>query len=786
MLTWPSPYCPHCVDFAPTFQTLYEFYYTSTPAGNAPKDADFTSFYDFRFADLNCVAYHDLCAQHKVSSWPSTILYEDGEPIVSFRGVKSISVLSAAVEDALEKVKPGTRPAKLDLPEPGDKSSPDAKGNSRPDKASPPAKEQKKDEKAKEADADRPAITSDAPVAPVATTSDTPAETSTSIQKYLIVPFDPPVPEVAKPKSTPNPNGISVPLTAESFQNLVTLTQEPWFVKFYAPWCQHCRTIAPIWEQLAKVMKGRLNIGEVNCDAESRLCKDARLRGYPTFLFFRGGERVEYNGLRGLGDFVQYAEKAVDLANGIQDVDADSFKELEEKEDVIFLYFYDHATTSEDFLALERLTMSLLGRAKLVRTRDPRLYDRFKITTWPRLLVSREGRPTYYTPLTPREMRDTRLLLDWMKSVWLPLVPELNSANAREIMDGKIVVLGILNRENEESFQSAIREMKSAANEWMDKQIQLFQLERQELRDAKQLRIEEAEDRGDERALRNAKNIRIDMNRSGRKEVTFAWVDGAFWQRWIRTTYGIDIKDGDRVIINDEDVSAVQTLSLSPPHTRRRRWTRLTNATEPSVLGPDQHRQPDCAVAHVDPRDHQQGHGEPAQDQAEVHHLFLREDHLRHQGHVHGAPVPQLGLRARHRLWLRVVVPGQVTRATRPLQGRRGRRRPVQGADIGGHVGQRQQGGLESIEQEASRAGSAGSFPFVYNGLSQLGSSVFCSFFFGIRRRRFLGASEGGIGLRCCILIRVHGLGGVCCVWFSRPCWYIVDLEFSGLQDACG
>jgi protein disulfide-isomerase len=121
-------------------------------------------------------------------------------------------------------------------------------------------------------------------------------------------------------------------------------------------------------------------------------------------------------------------------------------------------------------------------------------------------------------------------------------------------MDGRIVVLGILSRDNQDSFQGAIREMKSAAHEWMDKQVQLFQLERQELRDAKQLRIEEAEDRGDHRAARNAKNIRINMDRSDRKEVTFAWVDGAFWQRWIRTTYGIDVKDGDRVIINDEDV----------------------------------------------------------------------------------------------------------------------------------------------------------------------------------------------------------------------------------------
>ncbi len=297
--------------------------------------------------------------------------------------------------------------------------------------------------------------------------------------------------------------------------------------------------------------------------------RTSRLRGYPTVLFFRGGERVEYDGLRGLGDFVQFAEKAIDICSGVQDVNAASLKALEEKEEVVFVYFYDHATTNEDFAALERLPLSLIGHAKLVKTNDPELYDRFKITTWPRLVASREGRPTYYPPLTPKEMRDTHQVLNWMKSVWLPIVPELTASNAREIMDGKLVVLGILNREDQEGFVSAKREMKSAANEWMDKQIQLFQLERQELRDAKQLRIEEAEDRNDQRALRAAKSIRINMDRSEKKEVAFAWVDGVFWQRWIRTTYGIDVKDGERVIINDEDVSS-PPFDTPPP-----RWPLL-------------------------------------------------------------------------------------------------------------------------------------------------------------------------------------------------------------------
>lgn len=516
-----------------------------------------------------------------------TTLFENGEISESLRGVKKMEDVSAMVESALEKAKPGSRPRSIELPKPGDKVSPgsstsaaaDGDSESKETADKPAASQEAVTEKPRGSDESAGSASGDKdrtekPLSDDATTSDKTEDTdakkkeSESEQKWK----SPTAAELfnnrkpKEPSTPPNPNGVSVPLTAESFQRLVTMTQDPWFIKFYAPWCPHCQALAPTWGQLAKNVEGKLNIGEVNCDEESRLCKDVKAQSYPTILFFKGGERAEYRGLRGLGDFTQYADDALDLASGVPDVTAETLEEMEKKDEVIFVYFYDHATTTEDFTALERLPLSLIGHAKLVKTNDPKLYQRFGISTFPRLLVSREGRPTYYTPLTPDEMRDVHGVLEWMKSVWLPLVPELTAANARQIMDGKIVVLGVLNRQDDDGFQTAIRELKSAANEWMDRQIQEFQLERKKLRDAKQMRIEEAEDRDDQRALRAAKAIRIDMNNSGRKEVGFAFVDGVFWQRWIRSTYGIDSTDGERVIINDQDVSFTLTTISSRTH----------------------------------------------------------------------------------------------------------------------------------------------------------------------------------------------------------------------------
>jgi protein disulfide-isomerase len=517
-----SPNCPHCRTVAPHWQTLYEYYWTSNPVKSSSQSPeslnDFHHYYDFDFASVSCIAYGDTCEKYAIGAYPTFVIFKDGKEIERRSGAKDMKEISESIEKVLETIRPGSRvPGGPKLPEVGASRTSDHD----------------------------PSAVSAAPQA-----SETSKYTDGASRRVKNLPKQP-----KKSGRTPNPNGISVELVRDNFEELIQYTKDAWFVKFYAPWCPHCQSLAPIWDQLGKEMKGKLNIGEVNCEKDNQLCKDMHVSSYPTMLLFRGGQRVAYDGLRGLGDLKHYAENAMEVEEGIIDVDLESFKKLEEKHEVIFVYFYDVATTSEDFIALERLLLSLIGHAKFVKTDDPAMSERFKVTTWPRLLVSRDGRPTYYTPIAPQEMRDYRRVLRWMKSVWLPIVPELLPSNARDIMDGKLVVLGILTRNRPDEFQLAKNEIKSAALEWMDKQTQLFQLERQDLRDAKQLRIEEAEARNDQRALRAAKSIRIDMENSERKEVTFAWVDGVFWERWIRTTFGIQVSDGEKVVINDEDVS---------------------------------------------------------------------------------------------------------------------------------------------------------------------------------------------------------------------------------------
>jgi len=535
LIEYYSPYCPHCKKFAPLWQTLYEFYYTSKPVTGTTKEMDttqslnsFERYYDYHFGQVNCVTEGDMCEKHGVGAYPTILLMKGNKEVKRHEGKRTMEDVSRFIEENLEMIKPGSRPkvASVILPEPGATVAP-----------------------------------SQAPEA--ALVLESAAATATGSGKKASK-----TAVVSKPSITPNMAGQNVELNPEDFQKLVTMSQEPWFIKFYAPWCHHCQALAPNWNQMARELQGKLNVGSVNCDIHRRLCQDVHVKAYPTIHFFRGGERVEYDGLRGLGDLVTYAKKAVDIGTGVAYVTAEEFKKMEETEEVIFIYFYDQATTSEDFAALDRLTLSLVGHAKLVKTDSASLAERFKIHTWPKLVVSRDGRANYLNALAPKDMRDFRNVLNWMQRVWLPLVPELTASNAHDVMDNHLVVLGVLDRDRPDEFDLSRKEMKNAAKEWMDRETHAFQLERAELRDSKQLRIEEADDRGDKRALRDAKNIRIQISEEDRRQVRFAWVDGTFWERWIRTTYGVQIKDGERVVIIDEENRRYWDQTISGEHIR--------------------------------------------------------------------------------------------------------------------------------------------------------------------------------------------------------------------------
>ena len=65
-------------------------------------------------------------------------------------------------------------------------------------------------------------------------------------------------------------------------------------VKFYAPWCGHCKKLAPIYvnvaENLAKA-NSPAKIAEVDCTVHKTVCNENGVKGYPTVKFFVKGNK---------------------------------------------------------------------------------------------------------------------------------------------------------------------------------------------------------------------------------------------------------------------------------------------------------------------------------------------------------------------------------------------------------------------------------------------------------------------------------------------------------------
>jgi len=112
--------------------------------------------------------------------------------------------------------------------------------------------------------------------------------------------------EVKKEAPVQDPTSDVVTLGDATFKDKVK--EGDWLIEFYAPWCGHCKKLAPIWEELATKSKGQFNVAKVDCTVETGTCGDEGVRGYPTVKFFSGGKKFDYSGARTIEEFTKFVE----------------------------------------------------------------------------------------------------------------------------------------------------------------------------------------------------------------------------------------------------------------------------------------------------------------------------------------------------------------------------------------------------------------------------------------------------------------------------------------------
>lgn len=222
-------------------------------------------------------------------------------------------------------------------------------------------------------------------------------------------------------------------LTKDNFKQAIE--ENPYIlVEFYAPWCGHCRALAPEYAKAAQQLKeegSNIALGKVDATVESELAQEHGVRGYPTLTFFRNGKSISYSGGRQAADIVAWVtKKSGPAAKTLES--ADDAKAMIEKNDVVVVGYFKDLESAPAKAFME--AAGSIDDYPFAVTSAQAVADEHKIAADSITLFKKfdEGKALFEGEIS------AEAVTKFVQSNALPLVVEFNQDTAQKVFGGEI------------------------------------------------------------------------------------------------------------------------------------------------------------------------------------------------------------------------------------------------------------------------------------------------------------------------------------------------------------
>ncbi|KAI9207178.1 disulfide isomerase 1 protein [Polychytrium aggregatum] len=219
-------------------------------------------------------------------------------------------------------------------------------------------------------------------------------------------------------------------------------------VEFYAPWCGHCKALAPEYEVAATTLKEQnIKLAKVDCTTEADICEEQKVQGYPTLKVFRHADSIPYKGPRKSDGIVSFMKKQALPALSV--LEADGVKEFAASDRIVLVANFK-SKTSDAYKAYEAVAEAHRNEYLFGVTIDAKGEDSLTLYK-----TFDEGKDEFDGKFTSED------ILSFVKANSIPLMDEISPENYASYVESG-VPLGYLfygSKEQREEFGPAVEKL---------------------------------------------------------------------------------------------------------------------------------------------------------------------------------------------------------------------------------------------------------------------------------------------------------------------------------------